>query len=328
MTVQLLLLAGWTITAAVPLAWWVRQRHKVDVWRYLPVPAALIDEGGRVVDTTGSAAADRFVLAGALPALGEVARVRTTDGEMLAVSGVPGGGLAVAVSANPVTDRRDRLLADLGPRLAHEVNTPLAAVTGHLDLVAHEEISDAARRSVRICQAEIDRIAGLTRDLLTLTSVRAGASPRTRELAGALVEEAVAGVLPLADERGADIAVTVPAERVYVDVAAGDMIRCVRTLVVNALAHGLGETRKVHVGVSSDDSSVVFTVTDSGPGLTSADLDRLSQPLVRGDGVVGPGTGLGLAIASEVLAAHGSHLESHPRAGASSISFRLRRMTA
>ncbi len=63
----------------------------------------------------------------------------------------------------------------------------------------------------------------------------------------------------------------------------------------------------------ADADTVTFSVADSGPGLTPDDLTRLSQPLVRGDGVTGAGSGLGLAIVAEVLAAHGSAIDVAPR---------------
>ena len=120
----------------------------------------------------------------------------------------------------------------------------------------------------------------------------------------------------------------VPSERVMVDVAEGDLLRALRNLIGNALTHGLGERRDVHVAVSTDADTVTFAVADSGPGLSADDVARLSEPLVRGDGVTGPGSGLGLAIVAEVLAAHGSALDVASRdEGGAVLSFALPRVT-
>jgi signal transduction histidine kinase len=215
----------------------------------------------------------------------------------------------------------------LGSRLAHDINTPLDALRGHLDLIAHEPISDAARESVRTCQRELGRLQTTAQDLLAFTRLRAGGGRRAHHAAGALAEEAAAALLDRADELGASLTVDVPSERVIVDAAEGDLLRALRNLIGNALTHGLGERRDVRVTVAADADTVTFSVADSGAGLTPDDLARLSQPLTRGDGATGPGSGLGLAIVSEVLAAHGSALTVALRAGGGAVlSFTLPRV--
>jgi signal transduction histidine kinase len=234
--------------------------------------------------------------------------------------------LAVALPRDPVVDRRDAMLAALAPRLAHDVYTPLTAMVGHLDLVAHEPISDAARQSIKVCQAEVERIATMSRDLLALTAIRGGTATRTHAYAGALAEEAVAGVLPLADELGAAVTVEAPAEAAIVDVAEGDVIRALRNLLLNALRHGLGDARRVALQVTADEDAVTFAVADSGPGVPPDRLDALCEPMVRGDGVAGPGSGLGLAIVAEVLRAHGSRLRVASDADGATFAFTLPRV--
>jgi len=321
------MLTLWLLTASVPFAWWAWGRRRVDVWRSLPVPAALLGVDGKVRQRTGPATDHSFDVDTALPAKGRVARTRAVDGTRLAVTVVRGGALAVALPADPVADRRDRVLGELGARLAHDINTPLSVLFGHLDLIAHESISETARESVRTCQREMRRLQTTASDLLTLTRLRAGGGQRRPHLAGALAEEAAAGLLDRADEVGASLTVEVPSERVLVDVADAELVRALRNLVANALTHGLGERRQVVVAVDADPGSVTFSVTDSGPGLTAEDVLRLSEPLVRGDGATGAGSGLGLAIVSEVLASHGSQLDvSSPKHDGTTLSFTLPRV--
>jgi signal transduction histidine kinase len=326
MTLTVLIVA-WLLLAAVPFAWWLATRRRVDVWKALPVPAALLDTDGRVRDQAGPVSEVAFDVSAGLPARGHVIRERSSDGTPVALSGVRGGALAVALPRDPVADRRDHVLAELGSRLAHDINTPLDALRGHLDLIAHESISEPARESVRTCQRELARLQTTAQDLLAFTRLRAGGGRRAHHPAGALAEEAVAALLDRADALGATLTVNVPSERVIIDVSEGDLLRALRNLIGNALTHGLGERRDVQVMVSADTDTVTFAIADSGPGLTSGDLARLSQPLVRGDGVTTTGSGLGLAIVNEVLAAHGSALDVAPRDGGGTVlSFVLPRV--
>ena len=313
------LVVAWLMLAAVPFAWWLASRRRTDVWRALPVPAALLDRSGAVRDQAGPVSEVAFDVTSGLPARGHVIRTRSSDGTPIALAGVRGGALAVALPRDPVADRRDHILAELGSRLAHDINTPLDALRGHLDLIAHEPISDAARESVRTCQRELTRLQTTAQDLLAFTRLRAGGGRRAHHAAGALAEEAAAALLDRADDLGATLTVDVPSERVVVDVADGDMLRALRNLISNALTHGLGTRRDVQVAVAADDDSVTFSVADSGPGLTAEEVTHLSEPLARGEGVTGAGSGLGLAIVSEVLAAHGSTLVTGTRDGGGGV---------
>jgi signal transduction histidine kinase len=331
-----LLAAAWLVLALVPLGWWLRSRRRVDVWRALPVPAALVDQAGSVRGVAGPPPPEGFAFHDALtalPARDRVVRLRTPGGIPLAATGVRGGALVLALPADPLREHRDRLLADLGARLAHDINTPLAALVGHLDLLAHETLSPSAASSVHTCQRELVRLQTTTSDLLTLTRLRANPGPRRVCLAGALMEDAASAFLDQADALGVELSVEIPTERVVVEVAEADLVRALRNLVANALRHGIpadtkptGDVVDIVVSVDTEPDAVVFSVADRGPGLDPADLPRLCDPLVRGPDVHGEGSGLGLAIVAEVLTGHGAALTSSPRPGGGSlVSFALPR---
>jgi len=311
MTLRYALAAVWLTLALVPVGWWLRGRRHVDLWRAMPVPLALLSQDGQVQQRTGPASESDLTATSGLPAAGRVARAVSTDGTPLALAGLPrGGAVAVALPADPVGERRDRVLAELGARLAHDINTPLAALHGHLDLLTHTALDERSRASVQTCQRELTRLQTTAQDLLTYTRLRAGGSTRRPHLAGALAEEAAAALLQQADELQATLTVHGPAERVMVDVAEAELVRALRNLISNALTHGLGDDRHVLVSVDSTPETVTFAVTDNGAGLTPEQLSELSQPLVRGPHTPSPGSGLGLAIVAEVLTGHGSALRT------------------
>ncbi len=56
---------------------------------------------------------------------------------------------------------------------------------------------------------------------------------------------------------------------------------------------------------------VVFTVADTGAGISQADLSRVVEPLFTTK-PVGEGTGLGLAIAREIVSSHRGELALAP----------------
>jgi signal transduction histidine kinase len=332
MTLRYALASTWLTLGLLPLVWWAWTRRHVDLWHAMPVPLALLDRDGHAIRQVGPATEADLTSASGLPVAGRVARARSSDGTPLALTGLRrGGAIAVALPADPVGDRRDRVLAELGARLAHDINTPLAALQGHLDLLTYHDLEQQAVTSVRTCQRELSRLQTTAQDLLTYTRLRAGGSPRHTHLAGALAEEAAFALLDHADALDATIEVHVPAELVLVAVAEAELVRALRNLITNALTHGLpeveGQQREVIVTVDNTPDTVTFAVADSGPGLTSAQLADLCQPLVRGPDTRSPGSGLGLAIVAEVLAGHGSSLHTgHDSHGRAELSFALPRL--
>jgi len=327
MTLRYALAGAWLLLGLTPLTWWAFTRRHVNLWHTMPVPLALLDNDGQPRRHTGPATdVDLRPLTG-LPAAGRVTRTNSADGTPLALTGLRrGGAVAVALPADPVGERRDRVLAELGARLAHDINTPLTALHGHLDLLGHESLDARALASVRTCQRELTRLQTTAQELLTYTRLRAGGSPRRPHLAGALAEEATAALLDQADALDATLVVEVPADRVFVQVAEAELVRALRNLISNALNHALGQQREVIISVDSTTETVTFAVSDSGPGLSPEQLHELSQPLVRGPDA-GPGSGLGLAIVTEILIGHGTTLTTgHSPQGRAQLSFTLPRL--
>lgn len=339
MTLRYTLALFWLTLGLIPLGWWCQRRRHVDLWRAMPVPLALLDRHGQPQHRTGPASDADLTPTSGLPAPGRVARAHSADGTPLALAGLPrGGAVALALPPDPVGQRRDRVLAELGARLAHDINTPLAALHGHLDLLTHAPLDDRSLTSVRTCQRELTRLQTTAQDLLTYTRLRAGGSTRRPHLAGALAEEAAAALLQQADQHQATLTVHVPAERVMVDVSEAEIVRALRNLISNALIHGLThgpspnreDGRDVIVSVDSTHDTVTFGVSDPGPGLSSEQLLDLSQPLVRGPQALGSrstGSGLGLAIVAEILTGHGSALRTgHDAQDRAQLSFTLPRL--
>jgi two-component system osmolarity sensor histidine kinase EnvZ len=90
--------------------------------------------------------------------------------------------------------------------------------------------------------------------------------------------------------------------------------RAVANLVDNALRYA-GEP--VEIDAARNGGEVVVEVRDRGPGIPTAEVERLKRPFTRlDDSRAGPaGSGLGLAIVERVAHAHGGRLELEPRAG-------------
>lgn len=90
--------------------------------------------------------------------------------------------------------------------------------------------------------------------------------------------------------------------------------RLVANLIDNAFAHNLA-SGTVDVSTADRDGRAVLAVTNTGPVIPPAEIDRLFQPFQRLDpGRLhhGDGHGLGLSIVRAIAAAHGAAITAKP----------------
>jgi two-component system, OmpR family, sensor kinase len=192
---------------------------------------------------------------------------------------------------------------------SHELRTPLASVRGYAELYRRAS-ADAERRDSAVgrIESEAARMGVLVDDLLLLARLDQG-RPLLRDpvdVARVLVD--TAADVQVTSMRH-PISVDVPAEPTYV---LGDEHR-LQQVFVNLLANAVQHTpdgTNIRATVESDESHVVVTVSDEGPGMSHGIKDRAFERFTRAEesrtrrpGSSG-GSGLGLSIVAAVVSAH------------------------
>ena len=192
---------------------------------------------------------------------------------------------------------------------AHELRTPIAALKLQAGLVARARDDAARGEALRDLNAGIDRSAHLVDQLLTL----ARSEPHARSAAGATVDlaniadEAVAGMLPLAQARGSHVVLDAqrPAE---LQGDASALHSLVRNLVDNALRHTPTGSR-IEVAVQSSDDEICLSVDDDGPGVPVDERERVFDRFYGSSAGDDAGSGLGLAIVKAVVDRHAGRID-------------------
>ncbi|WP_051750538.1 sensor histidine kinase [Phycicoccus jejuensis] len=197
---------------------------------------------------------------------------------------------------------RRAFVADAG----HELRSPLATIRVLLDRLAEERPSTDRQATAARASAEVDRLAVLVEDLLTLASADEHAMVLHR--AEIDLDDVVLAETGALRARGMPVSVAVEPVRLEGDPAR--LGRVVRNLLENAERH---RNEVVRVRLGHDGEAAVLTVDNDGPPIEPADRDRVFNRFVRlddsrtrGTG----GTGLGLAIVAEVVAAHDGTVEA------------------
>ncbi|HEX9067328.1 MAG TPA: ATP-binding protein, partial [Ktedonobacterales bacterium] len=239
--------------------------------------------------------------------------VRDEDGATI------GRGLLLRdVTLERETDEfKTTLLAAVG----HELRTPLTAIKGHASTLLQEDVAwspEEQRHSLRTISSEVDRLAGLVRDLLDLSRQQAGMLPLHREAwpLRDLVENAVQRL----SQVPRTLEVEIPADMPPVEVDRARIEVALRNLLANAVAYG-GEM--VRLTASAQDDVVKVVVSDNGTAITPDELPHIFERFYRASAGVrrAQGTGLGLAICKAFVEAHGGTITAE--SGPSGTSIRL-----
>ena len=192
---------------------------------------------------------------------------------------------------------RRAFVADAG----HELRSPLATTSVLIERLGEDRPAEERRRLAQRAEAEVERLAVLVEDLLTLAS--ADERAMVLDTADVDLDDVVLAETGALRTRGMPLAVTVEPVRVVGDQSR--LGRVVRNLLENAERH---MESAVRVTLRSEGDDAVLEVDNDGPPVPVEDRDRvfgrfvrLDDSRTRGTG----GTGLGLAIVSEVASAHG-----------------------
>ncbi|GAB3119660.1 sensor histidine kinase [Glaciibacter psychrotolerans] len=260
--------------------------------------------------------------------------------------GAPGGDRAAfLVSARPLTDhegvfdgsvivlrdvtvemRAIQARDDLVSSVSHELRTPLTSVLGYLELALDDERLDpSTRHMLTVAEKNADRLLALVSGLLTATNDTSNVFTLTVETCdlGAIVEDAVESIRPLAQERNITFEQS-ESEPISMKVDPFRIRQVVDNLLSNAVKYNVHSGR-IGVAVQLTAGVVEVRVSDTGNGMTAAEQTRLFERFYRADSVRGSsvhGTGLGLSLSRDIMRQHGGDLRltSEPGRGTTAIA--------
>jgi signal transduction histidine kinase len=215
--------------------------------------------------------------------------------------------------------RRSRYLRDFAAAVSHEFKTPLAGITGAVELLQdhYGEMSRAEReRFLANIAQDSRRLSQLVARLLDLA--RADMARPDLE-ASTDVAAAVRRAVDATAAGQAAIAVELAPGLPEVAVPQASLEAVLSALIDNSLKAG---ARKVEVSAEPAGEHVRLGVVDDGPGIAPADRERLFEPFFTTRRAEG-GTGLGLAIARSLMQAHGGELSAPPTASGARFELSL-----
>jgi signal transduction histidine kinase len=205
--------------------------------------------------------------------------------------------------------------------LVHELKTPITPVLAASELLLEESKGDpftslaqSIYRGASNLNRRIDELLDLARsEIGTLKLNRLSIDPIP------VIQEIVAGAMPLALERGHHLDLELPPSLPTVWVDLDRFTQVIQNILNNALKF-TPEGGLINIRGKVDGANLIIEVQDTGPGLSKEEQQRLFNPYHRlpGDRERFSGLGLGLALSKKFVELHGGQIWVKSKKGAGS----------
>ncbi|WP_327469795.1 ATP-binding protein [Baekduia sp.] len=239
------------------------------------------------------------------------------DGRTLAVTAArleehADGGTVWTLRDATERARLERLKSEFVATASHELRSPLTSIKGFVELLrAGDGLDDRQREFLDIVLVSTNRLVDLVNDLLDVARLEAGRVEVHRRPVD--VGEVLADVTTLlagrieAKDQELKIDVAPDTPRILAD--ATRLRQMLTNLVTNAHLY-TDEGGRLSLSASQLGAGVRIEISDTGHGMTPAELEHVFERFSRGAGSTGtPGTGLGLSIVKSLVDLHGGTID-------------------
>ncbi len=222
---------------------------------------------------------------------------------------------------------RAAVIGQMAATFAHEIGSPLSAISTHLELMSEDRtISEETRRRLKLIQEQVSRITGFVEELLSETraSMQARSPVQLNQILQQLMlflEQHLARQLVKVETRFSPDLPEIEANPQQLQQVFLNLLNNASDAMPN------GGTVVVETYSCSDPGGnyVVVTVKDSGTGISKEKQGQIFEPFFTTKDFR-RGTGLGLSIAAKIIRQHEGtiELDSAPGAGTTfTIRFRV-----
>ncbi|MGE5817352.1 MAG: ATP-binding protein, partial [Deltaproteobacteria bacterium] len=217
--------------------------------------------------------------------------------------------------------RLETMRSDFVANVSHELRTPLTAIRGYVETLLYAPPPDPkdSRQFLAIIDRHSERLTRLTEDLLILSDLESGRVQLSLSAVDAsqLIQRVLEIFLARAEKKQIELCRVLEPGALRI---TGDLDRLQQlfiNLVDNAVKYTpAGGRVTISAAAKAENNGgepmIEIAVSDTGPGIPSKDLPRLTERFYRVDKTRSRelgGTGLGLAIVKHIVQAHKGELK-------------------
>lgn len=205
---------------------------------------------------------------------------------------------------------REKVLAIVSHDLRNPLSSIIMSTHALLKVAPTSDRRQAQRKKIEIIERAAQRMHRLVDDLADFASIQSGHLniKKGAEDPAELLGEAAISFDAIATLEGLTLSTNAPNQFI-------SSVDCDRDRVMQVFSNLLGNAVKVTargglitLGAMDRGRDVMFSVTDTGPGIAKSDLNHIFVRYWRGENPRYRGTGLGLAIAQGIVHAHGGKI--------------------
>ena len=214
--------------------------------------------------------------------------------------------------------------SDFLATMSHEIRTPMNGVMSMAEMLELTRLDGDQRRMAKVIRDSAAALLTVINDILDFSKIEAG--KLDIETIPFSLSDVVDGVgellVPRADDKGLDLVIEIDPR--LADRRLGDPTR-LRQVLLNLGGNAIKFTERGHVQIgvtAEEDTTLRFTVRDTGIGLTPEQCSRLFQPFMQADSSTARkfgGTGLGLSICHRLCEMMNGRIGVDSRPGEGSV---------
>ena len=220
-----------------------------------------------------------------------------------------------ATRANIHLQQLDQAKTEFISIASHQLRTPLTGLKGYLSMLLEGDFGEIEPKKKKILHdlfENTNRLIRLIDLMLNISRIEAGQLKIEKKSVQMeqLVEEVLRIFIPLAEKKGIKLEFKKPVDILPLVMVDSDKIKdVISNLIDNSIKYTT--QGKINVNVEQKESKIIFSVQDTGIGITKKESIELFKKFSRSNRVARiytGGTGLGLYIAEKIIKIHGGRI--------------------
>jgi signal transduction histidine kinase len=207
-------------------------------------------------------------------------------------------------------NRQENLRKQLTSDVAHELRTPLTTVATHIEAMI-EGVWEPTSERLKSCYEEIIRITKIIHDLENIAKIERDNLELKKtyidlyEIANKVLNSFEIDI----KNKNLKVSITGSASNILAD--RDRISQVIFNLLSNAIKY-TPDYGEININFSESEESIIFTVKDSGIGISKDELPFIFERFYRADKSRNRntgGTGIGLAVVKSIISAHGGKVD-------------------
>lgn len=197
---------------------------------------------------------------------------------------------------------------------AHQLRTPLSAVSWALQSLVNEQLADSQKETVNTGLAAANNLLKIVEDLLNVAKIEEGKFGYNFQKTDLIpfLQSIISQAMPIAKEYQVKLYMEPTEQRITADVDPERLALVIINLLENGIKYNISNGQVVVSAFLRPDAPFVqVDVRDTGIGMNQETLDKLFTKFFRGENVIAKeteGSGLGLFMAKNIVRRHGGQI--------------------